>query len=211
MGMSHKAPASTYKGHYWVTDHACERFRTRMPEGGRGRHQYDVDICNQIDLLIHTAVENGDSFTILDEGEKAVLVDIRQDDNQNDLWAIVKKNTNPRSKNKQPFAVVTLLYSSMVEDSRASGKWAEETVETVTLLKTLTPVKGTEVPENQASQQGLILIRYLNKGSSAPIFDEWADIESAEKCLNRLRRNTAVDTNSIRVFSEVTTEAKIVI
>jgi len=182
-----------------------------MPAGGRGHHEYDVDICNQIDLLVRTAVEEGNGTNIWDEGEKATLVDIRQDSNRNDLWAIVKENTNPRSKGKQPLAVVTLLYSSMVEDSRTSGKWKEETVETVTLLETLTPVKGTEVPEKQPSPQGLILIRYLNKGSSAPIYAEWADVESAETCLNKLRRNSAVDTNSIRVFSEVTTEAKIVI
>ena len=211
MGMSHKAPTASYRGRYWITDHACERFRTRMPTGEKGQHRDDADVCNLIDSLVRGAIEKTMSTNICDDGERALLVDIRRPENNNDLWAIVKSNANSRTKSKYPEAVVTLLYSSMVTKSHESGKWEIEAVEAVGLVQDVLPEERTKVTEKQASQQGLILIRYLNKGSSSPIFDEWADVESAEKCLNRLRRSTAVDTNSIRVFSEVTTEAKIVI
>lgn len=218
MGMGHKAPPSIYRRHFWITDHACDRFRTRLPTevgklGNGTAHRSNEDIGNCIDSLVNDAFHREEKIThIWDDGEGAILVDIRHTDNSNDLWAIVKRNTNSRTEKKQPQAVVTLLYNNMVEDSHKTGKWKERTAEVVSTLRTITPTEGVEMPTKPSdNSQKLILIRYLNKGSSAPIYTEWAGVESAEKCLNRLRRNSAVDTNSIRVFSEVTTEAKIVI
>lgn len=221
MGMSHKAPPSIYRRHFWITDHACDRFRTRLPTevgklGNGTAHRSNEDLGNCIDSLVHDAFDKEKITHIWDDGERAVLADIRHTDNSNDLWAIVKKNTNSRTEKKQPQAVVTLLYNNMVEDSHKAGKWKVRAVETINTLRTITPAEGIEVQTKQlvnpsTGPRNFILIRYTNKGAGAPLYLEWADIISAEKCLNELRRNSAVDTNSIRVFSEIHTEAKIIL
>lgn len=219
MGMGHKAPPATYRRHYWVTEHACDRFRTRLSaaEGKANNgteHRSDDDICNVIDSLVRRAVDEGKGTNIWDDGEAATLVDIRCPDNSNDLWAIVKRNTNARSRDRHPKAIVTLLYNDMVEDSHKAGKW-ERTTEVVSTLRTITPAEGVNVQQQlvkpPSSSQKFILIRYTNKGISEPQYSEWADVDSAEKFLNKLRRDSLVDTNSIRVFTEAITEARIII
>lgn len=221
MGMSHKAPPSTYQRHFWITDHACDRFRTRLPVevgklGNGTAHRSNDDLGNCIDLLVRSAFDKKKITHIWDDGERAILADIRATENSNDLWAIVKRNTNHRTEKKLPQAVVTLLYNSMVEDSHKVGKWKDRAAEAVSTLRTIAPAEEVKMQEEQlvkplSSPRKSILIRYSNNGTGECKYKEWADVESAEKFLNELRRDPGVDTSSIRVFSEAVTEAKIIL
>lgn len=213
MGMGHKAPASIYNRRFLVTDHACDRFRTRLPveEGKLGngtQHRSNEDIGNLIDSLVYDGIYEKKVHHIWDDGEKAKLIDIRRPENANDLWALVKTNKNPASQSAE--VVVTLLYNEMVEESLKSGKWGALTA-VVSTLRTIIPVKEIIVPDKPKPALGSILIRWHKKGDTESHYSEWNDVNSAETQLNKLRRDSRVDINSIKVFSEVVTEARIII
>ena len=227
MSKAHKAPVYTHRRKFWVTDHARARLRSRIAriegEDNNGtEHRGDDDLDNLIDSLVQTSIEAGSWDDIVDEGIPAKLVDIRHPSNRNDLWAIIKDNTSFRSRGKYPKAVVTLLYTRMVEVSRTSGKWDLPIYDdkdvliggldaaSIEALQSIKPTtKADKVPEVLISKTASILITYLKKGER--VYEEWGDKESAESSLNGLRRDSRVDTNSIRVFREVFTEARIVL
>lgn len=198
MGMAHKSPTSIYRGLYWVTTHAIERFRTRISSSSHSSLNTDEEIASRIDFLVKESLAKGNGKSIVDEGERCLLVDIRNEENGNDLWAVVKENNSTKSKGSHPEAVVTLLYSDMVKKSYESGKWRE-------------PEKPTVIPivENETiiNKLEMIVIRYYGK-DKGPCYSEWADIEKAEEFLNKIRANVNVDPTSIRIFKEVPVEVK---
>ena len=230
MAKAHQAPSSTHRRRLWVTDHARNRLRSRIAnkegESHNGtEHRSDDDLSNWIDSLVRSAITSDKWEEIIDNGIPAQLVDIRHPDNRDDLWAIVKDNTNPRTRSEYPRAVVTLLYTRMVSDSKRSGKWGLAsyddgnvsigglTDEAQEALQSITPITrngAEEMPEEAPAASGTILIRFLNKKGEKQE-EMWSGVEDAEKSLNNLRRDPRVDTNSIRVFREVVTEARIVL
>lgn len=213
MGKAHKAPSSSYKRRFWVTEHAVDRMRTRLPNKESGNnetlHRSGEDIGNLIDHLVCDSISRGEVKCIIDNGESATLVDIKCPTTSNDLWALVKRNTNTAvlGSTLRPEAVVTLLYDDMVQYSLSSGKWD---------LCTKVPTAVTrdvilEKPPEQTAH-GITIIRHNKKGTDkATIYIEWSDLNAAEESLNKLRKDPQVDTNSIRVFREVHTVARIII
>jgi hypothetical protein len=214
-----------------VTDHARGRFRSRIgkkkgEQNNGTEHRGDDDINNWIDSLVCSAIADNNWEDIIDDdGSPAQLVDIRHPTNRDDLWAIVKDNTSNRSRTAYPRAIVTLLYTWMVNDSKRSGKWELTSYddgdvsigglgkEAREILQSITPAQEdepTKMPEGTPSRSGALLITYLTKGGEKR-HEEWADVEAAEKNLNQLRRDARVDNNSIRVFREIIPEARIVL
>jgi len=96
----------------------------------------------------------------------------------------------------------------MVDNSKKAGKWKEPPTEVVSTRRVLTP--APEEPM-ESKVHGLILVRHTQRGTTGALYSEWLDTESAEKHINKLRRDPNVDNDSIRVFGEITTEVKIII
>lgn len=214
MGKAHKAPASSYKRTYWVTDHARNRLRTRLSkiqgESINGtEHRSDDDLNNLLDSLVVSAIDQGRHEEVLDKGDEALLVDVRHG-----LWAIVKDNdvANP----KYPKAVVTVLDSEMVEQNKLAGRWDKPKL--VGMAEGPREILKQEIQKEVAVEEGStaiepilsILITFRTK-SGESLSSEWVDVGDAERHLNELRKDQKVDKTSIRVFKQLPIKLSIVI
>jgi hypothetical protein len=123
MGKACKPPTQTHRRKFWITEHAVAQLRERFKREGI-EHRDQSDLGNLIDSATRRAMSEGDSEDIVDDGDPATLVDLRNT-LHDQLWALVKSNAC-RKSNAFPLAIVTLLEHWQVVRSKKSGRWGSQ-------------------------------------------------------------------------------------
>jgi len=131
MGMAHLAPVSDRKFHYWITDHAVQRFRERVDPSTGARLDYDLAML--LDERIHQALQNNNSTVVIDadapdEDTRVVQIDARDGQKCFVVMRMFTPNGYPRANtlggpgSRAP-GTVTILTSEMASRNYASRQW----------------------------------------------------------------------------------------
>ena len=118
MGMARKAPAPIYEQHFYVSQHAVERFRGRNLKDAY-RHRFGDDLSRLIDWACWEALQQGHIEHLHDEAGDFDLLNLHPI-LEEPLWAILKPNLagpGPR-RSDRPDTIVTLLEDYMVQQKR---------------------------------------------------------------------------------------------
>jgi hypothetical protein len=115
MGMARKAPAPLYERHFYVSQHALERFRGRTVKDSY-RHRFGDDLSMLIDWACWEALHSGHVEHLRDEGGDFDLLSLDPIIGES-LYAILKPNTETEGRAFKD-AIVTLLEEYMVNQKR---------------------------------------------------------------------------------------------
>jgi hypothetical protein len=197
MGKASKAPPSTYKRKFLVTEHAVDRLRGRL-EGENTDYRTPEDVGNLIDFATSSCWEKADE--IVDNGAEAHIVPL-EDVLGEGLWALVKANSS-QNKVEYPMAVITLLTDHQVRNSRLAGDWkvidggnnGGENAKKEVALSVQPLVKSQE-------KRAPILISWFNKRENKTVYEEYDDKNVAEERINELQDNPSYRAGSIRAWT----------
>jgi len=215
MSKAARSPTLNRKRSYLVADHVVEQMRKRYTRDSIS-HRDGTDLKNLVDVAVVEAVKNGDCKYITDEDEESQIVCLSKA-LSDDLWALVKKNTDPRYPMFEE-AVVTLLKNEQVERSMASGKFSERTggnfamsPENVDRLKSITPSSPKEAVEKPSTSSDVWFVHYSTKSGNSQIPEEYVDLEKALDRMDDLSSQQKTVPGTVRLSKSINTRRRFTI
>jgi hypothetical protein len=118
----------TYHRKFHITDHALQRIRERLTDKQKAVYRNDEDLGNAIDQATAGGIACDDYENITDDGVAAMIVELGQNSDFPDMWALVKPEL--KVKPGQPDRYVsTCLTTEQVNRSKSdSGRnWGHKT------------------------------------------------------------------------------------